>query len=75
MSQTHEDAGEHHVGPDKTGMGTRGGKGPTAAASSETPGAFGDALGRHGKGGVHVPDEQGSIFDEVAGTQEKPSTP
>ncbi len=65
---------EDQVTPDRSGMGARGGKGPTPTATSPKPGAFGDALGRKGKGGVHDMDDQTPVFDEVGPKDGTPSS-
>lgn len=59
--------GEDQVARERGGMALKGGKGPTAAAAADTPGAFGDARGR--KGGDSATEDTLSegpmVFDRI----------
>lgn len=58
---------EDQVATERGDMSPKGGKGPTAASASDTPGAFGDA--RHKKGGDSASEDTLSegpmVFDRT----------
>jgi hypothetical protein len=59
---------EDQMTPDQGKMQGGTNSGPTAASASDTDGAFGDAEGRHGRGGVpggDPVDSKSPVFDRV----------
>ena len=59
---------EDQMTPDQGKMQGGTHKGPTAASAADTEGAFGDATGRHGRGGVpggDPVDAETPVFDRV----------